>query len=100
MTELVFIFILVICVSLYYVESAAKMGQYAWLAYTIRPIIFFSGLGLIFFLGTDLESPIWEFIVGLFCIIVGIVLGIRRVLRKKEIQEKLKSGEIKPSGEA
>jgi hypothetical protein len=101
MMELLVAVFCVLYVSLYYVESAALKGKlqvrYGWLAYSFQPIVFFFGVGLfIILVGTDWRSPLWELAAGLLLICIGMVLTVRSLLKKKEIEAKFRSGEIEP----
>jgi len=103
MFELTVILICILWISLYYIESAARKGKleihYGWLAYSCRPIVFFGILGLfIIFVGTDWRSPFWEMIAGLSFICVGVAIGIRSLLRRKEIEARFRHEQIEPTG--
>ena len=89
---------------MYYIEKFARDGKlkvyYGWLAYSFRPILFFCALGLlIIFIGTDWKSPFWELIAGLALILIGIVLSVRSLRKRKDIKDKFRAGEIEPGGE-
>lgn len=103
MMELLVGLFCVLWVSLYYVESSARKGRlqvrYGWLAYSCRPIIFFCGVGLfVILVGTDWKSRFWELIAGLLLISIAVVLTVRSLLRRKEIEAKFKRKQIEPTG--
>jgi len=87
---------------LYYVEKYACEGKikvsYGWLAYSLRPILFCCALDclVIFRKGSDLQSTFWKLIVGLSIILIGIVLSVRFLRKRKEIEDRFRAGKIKP----
>ena len=103
MTEIIIVIFGLLWVSLFFIEQASytnsRMSKYGWLAYAFRPILFFAGIGLyVIFSGTDWNSPLWEMVAGIICILLGLLLGIRVILNREEYARKLKDSKIKPSG--
>lgn len=88
----------------YYIEKYAREGKiqlyYAWLAYSFRPILIFWSIGFFFiFVGTDWQSPFWKKIIGLAHVLIGLIFGLRYLSKRKEIEDKFRTGEIEPGGE-
>lgn len=100
-SEVVAAIFVIIFLALVYIEKAAGktggFGRYAWLARGLRRLLFFAALGMfLIFVGTDWHNAFWERTIGTLCLFIGIGLFIRTVLRRREIQEGLASGRIKP----
>ncbi|MBN1473525.1 MAG: hypothetical protein JW914_02815 [Syntrophaceae bacterium] len=104
MMEFIVALIIGLVIVFYFIEKYACEGKmplyYAWLAYSFRPILIFCGIGFFFiFIGTDWQSPFWERIIGLVHVLIGLAFGFRYLSKRKEIEDKFKSGEIEPGGE-
>lgn len=87
----------------YYIEKLARDGKvrlyYAWLAYSFRPILFFWSIGFfLIFIGTDWHDPYWERIIGLVNVLIGLVISLRYLSKRKEIKNKIRTGEIESGG--
>lgn len=101
--ELIVVLIAAFWIGLFYVEKLARRGgRYltcAWIAYTCRPIIFFTLVSIfLIFVGTNSKPSAIELVAGIIAMVVGLGMGITRIVKRREIQEKLKSGEIESSG--
>jgi len=93
----------IIWVALAHIENAAgknnSYGQYSWLAYAMRPLLFFCGVGLfLIFIGTDWQNAFWEHTAGILSIIIGFGIFGKNIFHRKKIQANLESGKTKPSG--
>jgi protein-S-isoprenylcysteine O-methyltransferase Ste14 len=102
MEELFVIIFVCLYASLFFVEAAARkhtrLGQYAWFAHALRPLLFFGGIGaLVIFVGTDWDNPFWERIAGIACFLAGAWLFVRATCHRKQIQTDLESGRIGPT---
>jgi protein-S-isoprenylcysteine O-methyltransferase Ste14 len=102
--ETVFIVLLVVWVLLYYVESSARkktyLAKHAWLARATKHLLFFAGIGLFLIqYGTDWNNRRWEVTIGMAFILIGLLLSIRTCVHRKQIQQGLGNGTVKPLSE-
>lgn len=101
--EIILTVLVVVWVLLFYIERmagrATKLGRYGWMAHSARLLLAFGGFGLfLIFVGTDWHNRFLEWTIGIICILLGVGLCARSVLRRKEIQAGLGSGSIKQTG--
>jgi hypothetical protein len=99
--KIVAIVLLVLWVLLYCVESSARkrnfLAKYAWLARAAKHLLFFTGLGAFLILyGTDWNNRPWEVTIGAVFILIGLALSIRTCVHRKQIQQGLETGMLKP----
>jgi len=90
---------------LFFVERAARkssrLGEYAWLARAIRPLILCCMFAHFYLLSSGAFIGIyrpWNWALGIAVICLGLLLSVRVFLRRRQVQNGFQSGRINAEG--